>query len=429
MSDKEEVMKERMERVALFRYGLIGDLVHLPPGSRGLYERLREKAEVDYAIPGSTRVRVAPETIRDWLKRYRKGGFEALRPKLRSDQGGSRLPREVADLLLTIKEEHLDYSVQLVIREAVACGKLPEGLQLAPSTVHRLLSRAGLMAKAPGEPTSKDHRRFEFEKAGDLWMSDVMHGPAVTAGGRKRKAYLISFLDDATRVVPYAAFALAENTAAFLPVLKEAVLRRGAPRRLFVDNGSAYRSHHLALVCAKLGVTLIHARAYHPQAKGKKERFYLRVRTQLLPTLRPEDFASVDALNRRLWAWVEGEYHRTPHRGLDGETPLDKWARVADEVRYLSADLDDLFLFEQKRKVAKDRTVSLDGIAYEVEAALVGETVTLRYDPSRPGRPVQVWMKGAKIHDAKVVDVRANCFVRREQPAGLKLSDLAGKEE
>ncbi len=63
------------------------------------------------------------------------------------------------------------------------------------------------MAKEPGAPTSKDHRRFEFEKAGDLWMSDVMHGPAVAVGGKKRKAYLISFLDDATRVVPYAAFA------------------------------------------------------------------------------------------------------------------------------------------------------------------------------------------------------------------------------
>jgi transposase InsO family protein len=335
---------------------------------------------------------------------------------------------------LTIKDEHPDYSVQLVIQDAIASGKLADDVKLAHSTVHRLLSRAGLMAKRKDEPTSKDHRRFEFEKAGDLWMSDVMHGPAVMHAGKKRKAYLVSFLDDATRVIPYAAFAPSENTAAFLPVLKEAVLRRGVPRRLFVDNGSAFRSHHLAVVCAKLGITLIHARAYHPQAKGKKERFYLRVRTQLLPTLLPEDFNSFDALNRRLWAWVESEYHRTPHRGLDGETPLDKWARVADEVRYLSEDLDDLFLAEQKRKVAKDRTVSLGGIAYEVDAALVGETVTLRFDPSRPGRSVQVWLKGQKVHDAKVVDVRSNCFVRRERPAlpeatGLKLSDLAGKED
>ena len=248
---------------------MIGELVHLAPGSKGLYARLAEKAAIDYRIPGSLRTHVAEETIRGWLRLYRKGGFDALKPRLRRDHGQSHaLPQEVADLLVSIKDEQPDLSVQLVIREALARNKVPEGLQLAPSTVHRLLTRAGLMVKKPGEPTSKDHRRFVFEKAGDLWMSDVMHGPAVTVGGKKRKAYLIAFIDDATRVIPYAAFTLSENTAAFLPVLKEAVLRRGCCRRLFVDNGSVFRSHQLALVCAKLGITLIHARPYHAAGQG-----------------------------------------------------------------------------------------------------------------------------------------------------------------
>lgn len=423
-------VKKRSEEVALFRFGVIGDLVHLPPGAKGLYERLEEKAGIDYRIPGSLRVRVAPETIRGWLRAYRKGGLDALQPRVRADHGQSHaLPREVSDLLLAIKDEKRELSVQLVIREALKSGKVPEGLPLAPSTVHRLLSRAGLMAKEPGEPSSKDHRRFAFEKAGDLWMSDVMHGPAVTVAGKKRKTYLIAFIDDATRVVPYAAFALSETTAAFLPVLKEAVLRRGAARRLFVDNGSVFRSHQLALVCAKLGITLIHARPYHAQAKGKIERWFRTVRLQLLPLLGPADLTSLDALNRRLWSWVEGEYHRSPHRGLDGATPLDRWAALADEVRYLSPDIDDLFLNEAKRKVARDRTVSLDGVTYEVDATLVGEVVALRYDPSKPGRTVQVWTKGKLVQEAKVVDVHGNCFVRREKPEGLRLADLAKKED
>ena len=423
-------VKQHSDEVALFRFGVIGDLVHLPPGSKGLYARLREKADIDYKIPGSLRVRVAPETIRFWLRAYRKGGLDALQPRVRVDRGQSHaLPREIADLLVAIKDENRDLSVQLVIREARATGKVPEGLSLAPSTVHRLLSRAGLMAKEPGTPTSKDHRRFTFEKAGDLWMSDVMHGPAVTAFGKKRKAYLIAFIDDATRVVPYAAFAISESTAAFLPVLKEAVLRRGAPRRLFVDNGSAFRSQQLALVCAKLGITLIHARPYHAQAKGKIERWFRTARMQLLPLLTPTDLASLDALNRRLWTWVEGEYHHSPHRGLDGATPLDKWAKLADEVRYLGPDIDDLFLNEAKRKVARDRTVSLDGVIYEVDAALVGEVVTLRHDPSKPGRAIQVWAKGSLVQEAKVVDVHGNCFVKREKPEGLRLADLEKKED
>jgi transposase InsO family protein len=132
--------------------------------------------------------------------------------------------------------------------------------------------------------------------------------------GRKRKAYLIAFLDDATRVIPHAAFAQSENTAAFLSVMQQAVLRRGLPKRLYVDNGAAYRSHHLSLVCAKLGITLIHTRPYQPQAKGKQERWFRTVRLQLLPALVEDDLKSLDALNRKLWAWVEGEYHMSPHK-------------------------------------------------------------------------------------------------------------------
>ena len=109
--------------------------------------------------------------------------------------------------------------------------------------------------------------------------------PSRGAGGAR--AYLIAFLDDATRVVPYCAFALSENTQAFLPVFKQALMRRGIPQRLYVDNGANYRSQHLALVCAKLGVALIHARPYQPQGKGKMERWFRTVRAQLLSRLQP----------------------------------------------------------------------------------------------------------------------------------------------
>jgi putative transposase len=289
--------KDYRQAVALFRYGLIADLARLDPGSKGLYALIEQKAAGEYTIPGSTRTRVAAETIRDWLKAYRRGGFEALLPKPRADRGQSRsLPAEVVDTLLAIKESNLALSVQLVIREARTREEVPDDLPLPASTVHRLLARHGLMDKTPGEDTEADRRRFAFAQAGELWMSDVMHGPSVLGGERtKRKTYLIAFIDDATRVVPYAAFTLAEHTAAFLPVFKQAILRRGLPARLYVDNGANYRSHHLALVCAKLGITLIHARPYRPQGKGKIERWFKTVRGQLLTRLTGEDTASLSA--------------------------------------------------------------------------------------------------------------------------------------
>jgi putative transposase len=349
-------------------------------------------------------------------------------PKPRTDRGRSRgLPPEVVDALLSIKEAHPKLSVRLVIAEARKNEHVPATVPLPPSTVHRLFVRHDLMHPRAGAPSPADRRRFAFERAGQLWMSDVMHGPAVMAPDRrKRKTYLIAFIDDATRVIPYAAFAHAENTRAFLPVLKQAILRRGFAERLYVDNGAHYRSQHLALVCAKLGIALIHARPYRPQGKGKIERWFKTLRAQLLTRLTAADTQTLETLNRRLWAYVEGEYHHTPHSALDRQTPLERWAQTGEAVRFPEPDLDldDLFLFESLRKVQKDRTVSLNGLVYEVDAALIGQRVTLRYDPSAaPGRPIQVWHEGRAVECAKPVDTYANCFVKRHPSASTLSPD------
>ena len=227
-------------------------------------------------------------------------------------------------------------------------------------------------------------------------------------------------IDDATRVIPFAAFAFAESTTAFLPVFKNALIRRGVPLRLYVDNGASYRSQQLALVCAKLGIALIHARPYQPAGKGKIERWFRTVRAAWLSRLGDQDTASLQALNRSLWAWVEGEYHHAPHRGLHGRTPLDQWALGGENVRYPepALDLEDLFLFEAKRRVMKDRTVSLHARLYEVDALLVGQTITLRYDPQAPpSRPIEVVHDGQPAGQATRLDAYANTAVKRHRPS------------
>lgn len=418
---------EKRQAVALFRYGTIADLVQLPPHHRGLYKLLEEKAAREYDIPGSLRRRVAAETLRGWLRAYRHGGFEALAPKVRSDLGAARaLPPRVVDILAEIKDASPELSIPLVIKRAMA--EHPEvvtdEVALAPSTVHRLLARRGLTKRKKDDGTSKDRRRFEYDAANELWMSDVMYGPKLKVGGRSRQSYLIAFLDDCTRLIPHATFALTERTAAYLPALEHAIRRRGVPKRLYVDNGAAFRSHHLALVCAKLGIALIHARPYSPEGKGKLERWFRTVRLQLMPTI--EDARTLETLNRALAAWVEGEYHHAPHRGLGGTTPADRWAQRSADVRMPAADVGDAFLLDVKRKVARDRTVTLDGVAFEVDAALVGLPVVLRFDPARAPdkRTVEVWHLGKRVELARKLDVLGNCVKRNKNALDLGAADV-----
>ena len=404
------------QAIALFRYGVIADLVHLPLGTPGIGDKLRDKASQPYTIPGSERTHVAAETIRGWIRLYRYGGFEALYPKPRTDRGQPRrLPPEVAERLIALKVDNPAWSVRAVIKAAREGGV---DHPLAPSTVHRLFSRGGLFDKKP--PDGVDRRRFAFRDAGELWMSDVMHGPKVRLGRSRRKTYLIAFIDDATRVIPFAAFATAENIQAFLPVFKNALIRRGLPQRLYVDNGAAYRSRQLVLICAKLGVALVHARPYQPAGKGKIERYFRTLRAGWLNHLDAQALDSLQTLNRSLWAWIEGEYHNTPHRGIEGRTPLEQWALASAAVRYPDAtlDLDDIFLFEARRRVHKDRTVSLNGRLYEVDPLLVGQRVILRYDPEAPPtRPLDVVHDGKPAGKATRLDAYANTAVKRGYPS------------
>ncbi len=107
------------QAIALFRYGVIADLVHLPLGTKGMVDKMRDKAGQPYTIPGTNRTRVAAETIRGWIKLYRYGGFDALYPKPRTDRGQPRrLPPEVAERLIALKTDNPTWSVRAVIRAA-----------------------------------------------------------------------------------------------------------------------------------------------------------------------------------------------------------------------------------------------------------------------------------------------------------------------
>ena len=412
--------------VAMFRYRVIAPLIDLAGPAR--MAEVRRLAGKPWVIPGTRRTRVAEGTILHWQRAWRRGGLDALKPGPRSDRGKSRrLTVEAAELLISIRRDYPELSVRDVVARAEQTDGFSDPVSL--SAAYRLFHAEGLMTP---ERVPPDLRRFAHAHAGDLWQSDIMHGPKCGDGRRRRKTCMIVMIDDASRIVPWSAFAFSEGINDFLPVFRQALLRRGIPRKLFVDNGSAYRSRRLDLVCARLGIALIHARPYHAAGKGKAERYIRTVRQRFLPGLEAADTASLDILNRRLAAWVEGEYHHTPHRGLEGMTPADAWAAKALDVRLVdgSVDLDDLFLDEAVRKVSKDRVVSLRKRLYEVDAGLVGQKVTLRFDPAAPpGRPILVVADGEDAGQAWPLDLNANARVKRDNAISFSSIDTDDGED
>ena len=202
-------------------------------------------------------------------------------------------------------------------------------------------------------------------------------------------------------------------------MLKQAVLKRGLPKKLVVDNGAAYRSATLQGICARLGIHLIYCRPYAPEGKGKLERWHRTFRDQFLTELDSSKVLDLSDLNARLWAWVERIYHLAPHSGLDGLTPLARYQKDLLKIRTLgqrAVNIDAIFLHRISRFVRKDGTVSYEGKFFEVPYELAGQTVQLVVDP-HAGTVVGVENQaGESLGSATLLDALGNLHRVRRKP-------------
>ena len=215
-------------------------------------------------------------------------------------------------------------------------------------------------------------------------------------------------------------FFLSENLEAFLNAFKQALLKRGLPRKLYVDNGAAYRSRQLEHICAQLAIALIHAKAYQPQGKGKIERFFRTVRMQLLPTLATD--MSLDALNAAWHAWLNG-YHQRRHSAT-GCSPWQRFAEHMQCLRCVPDNLKDHFRVVARRTVAKDRSLTLDGRLFEAPVTLIGKRIDLLYHKNDPRR-VEARFNNQSYGFIRPVDLAVNSRVRRDRNRNTQINTSA----
>ncbi len=414
--------EDEKKSVAAFRFGVICDLVNGVQLAAGEQERLiREKCARKWQIPFSNKTRISRSTILRWMRVYKnsRGRLEALYPAARSDRGKSRaLDQDTALALIQLRRELPKASVKQLIETMYQRCLAVAGRRLSPSTVYRLLRRHGLTGPTASAPV--DRRKFEAELPNDLWQSDVMHGSQIRVDGKWRKTYLIAIIDDHSRLITYGQFYLSENLACYMDCLERALLKRGLPRKLYVDNGPAFRSRHLEHVTASLGIALIHAKPYQPQGKGKIERFFRTVRSDFMFGFKGR---SLLQLNTAFEAWLNRVYHMRQHTAT-GQTPFARFTDNLQCLRTAPANLSDHFRQRARRKVAKDRTITLNGQLFEAPVALIGQRVELRYHHHRP-EEVEVIFKQQSYGRARPVQLHVNCRVKRDKNSHTQIVSSA----
>ncbi|MDK2894344.1 MAG: putative transposase [Moorella sp. (in: firmicutes)] len=376
-------MDEKLRNeMALFRFSLIAPLVN-GTVSGSVKDYLESVCARSYQVPGGGTRELSPNTVRRWLSDYRRFGLEGLKRKPRSDKGLSRtLAEPVIQAIKEMKARYPDKTATAIYNTLLARGALGDP-PVSLSTFQRYFKNLEVKVD-----TLVERKRFAFEFANDCWQTDVLVGPYLVLEGKKKKTFLIAFLDDASRLLLHGEFFLAENAQNLQSVLKKAILKRGIPKRIFSDNGKIFDSLQLRLTCAHLGIILSHARPYSPASKGKIERAFRTIRMQFIASLDLGEVHSLEELNAAFLAYAESTYNLRPHASLQGLSPMERYLEDKDKLRFVASpeSLEQVFLHEVTRKVKKDATIALNKQVYEVPQALIGRSITVRYDPDDPSK-------------------------------------------
>jgi putative transposase len=409
--------EEQKQQVAVFRFGIIHEFVGRGRLDHGEQEELlREKCERKWDIPFSGKTRISRSTILRWVRLYTENGgrLEALYPQGRNDSGKVRaLDEETSLALLELRRKMPKTPAVELIRTMHERRLVTAGTPLSLTTVYRFLHNHNLMAK---ENSPVDRRKFEAELPNDLWQCDVMHGPQLLSGGKKRKSYLIAFIDDHSRLIPHGEFYFSEGLACFMDAFAKALLKRGLPRKLYVDNGSAFRSRKLEYTTAALGIALVHARPYLPQGKGKIERYFKTVRTQFLPGFKGD---SLEEINEAFELWLTGDYHQRLH-GSTEQSPFRRFTARMECLRSAPDNLRDYFRKRIHRRVNKDRSVVVDRRLFEAPVELIGKRVEILYHEENPEQ-VEIRCGEKSYGLLRQVDLHVNSRVKRDKNGHIEL--------
>jgi len=353
---------------------------------------------------------ISERTLRRYIELYKKQGFNGLMPKPRKT-GFKAISPEILEAAIQIKSELPERSVRRVITILEKEGYVEPG-EISRSTLSHNLLKLGITTaellrdRVTGKVAA---RRFARLGRNSLWQSDIKYGPYISDGhGGKKRTYLASFIDDATRLITHSEFYDNQRMPILEDCLRKAMIKFGKPDEIYVDNGTQYTSKWFRIACARLKIRYMNAKAYSPESKGKIERFNGRV-DEFLQEVSLERPVTLIALNKRYRVWLEEGYQHKPHSAIDGDAPMKRFQQDLRHMRIATVDeCYDAFMHEETRKVDKTGCVSLAGVLYEAGVELSGKKVDLRFDPFDLSW-IEIWYQGRKIKNAGPIVISEYC--------------------
>lgn len=269
------------------------------------------------------RFKVSRKTGYKWVHRVREEGFEGLEDRSRRpERSPHRTSDEVELAVVSLRRLHPHWGGRKLKQVLERGGELEVP---SASSITRILHRHGLIDPSESEK-HKAWIRFEHLRPNDLWQIDFKGDFLMSGGGR---CYPLTLLDDHSR---YSLGVFACDNQRGLTVkehFRKVFNRYGIPKVIYADNGNPWgntqdRTRHsrFGVWLMRQDIEVIHGRPYHPQGRGKLERFH---RTLKLEVLQDRCFADLTSVGAAFDSWRDIYNHVRPHEALELEVPAHRY--------------------------------------------------------------------------------------------------------
>lgn len=392
----------------LFKFSLIAPAINKTHSFKSNNAYFKDLCERKHQFDGKE-YQFSVSCLKKWYYDYKSDGYKKLEKKKRTDAKTSRkLNNETIQRIIVLREEFPYISGTAIYKKLLQEKYINKTISL--DIILRYLRNNNLKAYST---INLERRMFEMANVNDCWQSDTSDGPYITVEKQKYRTKLIMFVDDKSRMIMGYEFFLNDNAINMQKVFKNAIKTYGKPKRLFVDNGGPYDNKQLSLICASLGIELIHAKPYSPESKAKIERSFRTIKDGWMRCTDWNKFKTLEDINQSLKMFLYNEYINKKHSSTL-ETPNERWHNEYNKVQFLDETfIEESFFHRINRKVRKDRTIKINHNYYEVPFKYVGNSIEVRYNPNDLNE-MYIFSNNDKLEKCNIIDKVSNSKVKRK---------------
>jgi transposase InsO family protein len=390
------------------------------------YKAVLEVLDGATVVDVARRNGVARQTVHDWLRRYAAQGLAGLADgSSRPQSCPHQMAPEIEAAILELRRAHPGWGPRTIGHRL---GR--DGVEPVPgrSSIYRCLIRHGLITPEARRKRRSDYKRWERSRAMELWQMDIVGGVILTGDS---EAKIVTGIDDHSRFC-VSAYVVARATAQpTCDALALAMRRHGVPEQVLTDNGKVFTGRFglgtgevlFDRICRENGIKHLLTAPRSPTTTGKVERFHKTLRAEFLTG---KVFASVEAAQAALDAWVTVYNTERPHQSIGMVAPIERFRLAkAEPAKPEPTPATDPVVATPTssaapaatRRVGANGLISFASAKYRAGVWLAGQDVTVVCD----GGLVHLHHRGV------LIATHARRHPVDKQAAGLRRNDSKAK--